>query len=268
MGNNLLHEVPKLPRQEKLISLNLKRNRINRMEDGAFKDLINLKELYLQYNNLTGNAITQDVFIGLYNSSAPEPMGIEVLDLSYNYIKSIDSHAFTHLRSLKRLFLAHNPLKDISLNTGLAINQLQNLQELDLSQTGLTRIPDHFLTDLTKLQVLTLAGNNFQTVPGEVNFAHNLRHLNLNANPIESLTAGDFQEGLSTLRELDISGMPVLRNVGARTFSSLRSLEVLRMSSNPFLSVIDSRAFYIIEGDDITLREVRPFSVINEMQIL
>lgn len=255
-ANNLIHEVPELPKQEELLSINFKRNRIQSIGNGAFRNLPKLKELYLQSNNLTSDAITGDGFKGLYNHTYHEPLGLEVLDLSYNHIKFLRNHAFLHLRSLKRLFLAHNPLKDISTSTGMAINELVNLQELDLSQTGLDRLPNHFLTDLTNLQVLTLAGNNFNTVPGEINYAHNLRHLNLNANPILSLTLGDFQERLSTLRVLEISAMPQLRNVGSHTFSGLKSLEKLIMSSCPSLTVIDPLAFYVVEGDEMALKEI------------
>lgn len=67
---------------------------------------------------------------------------------------------------------------------------------------------------------------------------------------------GDFQAGLATLRELQLSAMPHLRNVGKETFSSLTRLEVLRMSDNPELSIIDPEAFYLIHGDELALQEV------------
>ncbi|XP_066964038.1 leucine-rich repeat neuronal protein 3-like isoform X1 [Macrobrachium rosenbergii] len=254
--NNLIQEVPVFPRQESLISLTLRRNRITKINDGAFKNLVYLKELYLQKNLLTGDMITNNVFKGLYNNTVPEPLGLEVLDLGYNNITTIKNNAFVHLRSLKKLLLPHNPIKDISYSTAMAINELVNLQELDLSQTGISRFPDHFLADLRNLQVLILAGNNFNTVPEELNYAHNLRLLNLNANPIISLTLGDFQESLNTLRILEISAMPELRNVGARTFSKLKSLEILRMSDCPALEVLDPLAFYVMDGDELTLKEI------------
>ncbi|XP_068249982.1 leucine-rich repeat neuronal protein 3-like isoform X2 [Palaemon carinicauda] len=254
--NNLIQEVSVFPRQDSLLSLTLRRNRITKINDGAFQNLVQLKELYLQKNLLTGDMITNNVFKGLYNRTVQEPLGLEVLDLGYNNITSINKNAFVHLRSLKKLLLPHNPIKDISFSTAVAINELVNLQELDLSQTGINRLPDHFLTDLRNLQVLILAGNNFNTVPEEVNYAQNLRLLNLNANPIISLTLGDFQERLNTLRILEISAMPDLRNVGARTFSNLKSLEILKMSDCPALEVIDSQAFYVMDGDELALKEI------------
>ncbi|KAG7177555.1 Leucine-rich repeat neuronal protein 1-like 1, partial [Homarus americanus] len=211
-------------------------------------------------NNLTVDSLNENVFKGKYNDSFLEPLALEELDLSYNQISSFKSHTLKHLPYLKRLFLSHNPITDISWAMGAAINELHNLRELDLSQTGLNRLPNHFLTDLRNLQVLTLAENRFTTVPSEINYARNLVHLNLNANPIVSIMTGDFQAGLSTLQELQMCAMPDLRNVGAQAFSSLSSLKVLQLSDNPLLSVIDRKAFYPVMDDKLALQENNPWN--------
>ncbi|XP_042214279.1 leucine-rich repeat neuronal protein 1-like [Homarus americanus] len=255
-SNNLIQEVTQFPLLPNMVNLIFRRNNINKLSDEAFKNLPDLKILILQNNNLTVDSLNENVFKGKYNDSFLEPLALEELDLSYNQISSFKSHTLKHLPYLKRLFLSHNPITDISWAMGAAINELHNLRELDLSQTGLNRLPNHFLTDLRNLQVLTLAENRFTTVPSEINYARNLVHLNLNANPIVSIMTGDFQAGLSTLQELQMCAMPDLRNVGAQAFSSLSSLKVLQLSDNPLLSVIDRKAFYPVMDDKLALQEI------------
>lgn len=256
LANNLISEVPKLPVVHNVLSLNFKRNRIYKIADDAFKELPELKNLYLQYNNLTDNSITEGVFRGHYNSTHPKPLGLEELDLSYNYITTLKINTLKHLSFLKRLLLSHNPIGDIPWSMAAAIVELHSLEELDLSQTGLDRLPSNFLTDLRNLRVLTLAGNKLLSVPSEVNYARNLVQLNLNANPITTVSVGDFQSGLKTLRVLEMSAMPHLRHVGSHAFSSLTSLQVLKMSDNPEFTYIDRDAFYKLLGDELALQEI------------
>ncbi|XP_069949668.1 tsukushi isoform X1 [Cherax quadricarinatus] len=255
-SNNVIYEVPQLPLLPNLLSLNFKRNQVWKIATGAFRNLPNLTHLYLQNNNLTEEVLQEDVFLGNYNASYPEPLPLQELDLSYNNIITLRSHAFKHLPFLKRLFLSHNPVRDVSWTMAAAITELHSLEELDLSQTGLDRLPPHFLADLTNLRVLTLAGNRLTSVPSEIQYAHNLVHLNLNANPIRTVMMGDFQEGLKTLRVLEMCAMPDLRNVGKYAFSSLTGLQVLKMSDNPNLAVIDSEAFRLMQGDELSLQEI------------
>ncbi|XP_045626136.1 chondroadherin isoform X2 [Procambarus clarkii] len=255
-ANNIIYEVPQLPLLHNLLSLSFKRNHVRKIADGAFMNLPDLKDLSFQFNNLTEESLLEDVFKGNYNSTYPEPLPLEKLDLSYNNIRSLRRNALRHLPFLKHLFLSHNPIEDITWNMAAAITELHSLEELDLSQTGLNRLPSHFLADLTKLRVLTLAGNQFTSVPSEVQYAHTLVHLNLNANPIVTVMAGDFQEGLSTLQVLEMSAMPALRNVGVNAFTSLRGLQVLKMSDNPQLSVIDRKAFRVTQDDDLALQQI------------
>ncbi|KAK4288526.1 hypothetical protein Pmani_038448 [Petrolisthes manimaculis] len=255
-SNNQIHDVPMFPVLPNLIAIKFKRNVITHIADMAFINLPDLKTLDLQNNNLTEEALGEEIFKGPYNDTFKDPIGLQELDLSYNNIRTLLSHTLHHLPFLRRLFLSHNPLRDISWAMATAITELRNLEELDLSQTQLDRLPSHFITELKHLRVLTLAGNKLTSVPSEVNYAHNLQLLNLNANPIVTLSVGDFQAGLATLRELQLSAMPHLRSVGKETFSSLTNLEVLRMSDNPELSILDPEAFYLMHGDEIALQEI------------
>ncbi|XP_050690510.1 leucine-rich repeat neuronal protein 1-like isoform X2 [Eriocheir sinensis] len=256
LSNNMIHRVTKFANVTHLVTLLLRHNQISSIEDGAFRDLPHLRSLSLQGNNLTKESLTERTFKGLYNDTHPTPIPVEEMDLSYNQLHDLDSHAFKHLPFLKRLFLSNNPILDIGRGMASAISELSSLQELDLSQTGLQRLPDHFLSGFRYLRVLTLAGNMFTSVPSELGFARNLEVLNLNANPITRISAGDFPENLSTLRKLELSAMPNLRSVGQQSFSYLSGLGVLHLSDNPVLAVIDKEAFMILSDKDLALEEI------------
>lgn len=255
LSNNAIKSITKFPSLPNLVELHIQKNYPSSIEDAAFANLDNLKTLNLRNNNLTHNDIREAVFEGRYSQNASFPLAIEVLDLGYNNFSLLPRNCFRHLPALKKLILAHNPLSDISQSTSAAINELHSLVELDLSQTGIDRLPHGFLTDLLNLQVLTLAGNNLKQVPVEINYARSLTHLNLNANPIEIVEEGDFTNKSSGLRRLDMSAMPKLKSIGRHAFSYLNSLEFLHLSNCQNLFVIDNEAFYQLDPKE-TLTEV------------
>ena len=88
-------------------------------------------------------------FTGKYSKEATEPIGLLNLDLSYNLIEALDDDVFKHLKNLTKLVLSNNNLHDLSISTAAAFLDLPSLTHLDLAQTGLTRLPSHFLGDLT-----------------------------------------------------------------------------------------------------------------------
>ncbi|XP_042889301.1 leucine-rich repeat neuronal protein 1-like [Penaeus japonicus] len=255
LSNNMIRSITKFPSLPNLAELHIQKNYPSTIEDSAFANLDSLKTLNLRNNDLTHDAIREGVFEGRYSQNSSFPLALEVLDLSYNNFSLLPRNCFRHLPVLKKLILAHNPLGDLSHATSMAINELHSLIELDLSQTGIDRLPHSFLTDLLNLQVLILAGNNIQRVPEEINYGRSLVHLNLNANPIEIVQEGDFTNKSSGLRRLDMSAMPKLKTIGRHAFSNLKSLEVLHLSNCPNLLVIDNEAFYQLDPKE-TLKEV------------
>lgn len=82
------------------------------------------------------------------------------LDLSRNLMTSLPTHlvaSLPQLAQLTSLSLAHNKLWDLS---ALPSHQLRALTRLDVSHNCLSTVPAH-LSCLTRLQVLSLAGNAF-----------------------------------------------------------------------------------------------------------
>ncbi|CAL4064553.1 unnamed protein product, partial [Meganyctiphanes norvegica] len=240
LTHNKIRHIPQFPLLHNLIKLDLGRNGIKNIDEAAFANLYDLKGLVLAYNNLSAEILETHVFKG---TNMLQPLGLEELDLSYNNLHSLEGHTLQYLPNLTKLHINNNPIHDIPYDMATAINTLENLEELDLSQCNLDRLPYHFLTDLRKLRKLTLAGNKLSIVPAEVNYAHSLTYLNLNGNPITTIMKGDFSEALRNVQELELSGMPVLRSVGPEAFSSLDHLAVLKMCDNPKLRSINMYAF-------------------------
>ena len=82
------------------------------------------------------------------------PLMLDILDLSYNGIDKLDSHAFNHLAKLKKLVMTDNNIYDFTVSTLKAFNELESIEELDLSRNQLVRIPDHFCSGM-RYEVLT-----------------------------------------------------------------------------------------------------------------
>lgn len=110
-----------------------------------------------------------------------------------------------------------------------------------------------FFHALPALKMLILAGNQFTTIPEELQNAIHLEYLNFNNNPTQSLEANSFQ-GLSMLKHLNVSSMPSLEWIAANTFTPLTSLTHLWCSFNPHLNEIHSAAFSNMIESDGTLR--------------
>jgi len=73
---------------------------------------------------------------------------LQLLDLSYNLIHTLDSHAFSHLINLKTLLINDNIIEDLTLSTMSAFSELESIELLDLSRNHLTRLPENFLSGL------------------------------------------------------------------------------------------------------------------------
>ncbi|KAI0227369.1 hypothetical protein LSAT2_022198, partial [Lamellibrachia satsuma] len=85
--------------------------------EGAFKDLLNLRELDLSRNQL--QRIDAAVFLGLKS--------LRILDLSHNRLVTLRSSTFLRLPALQRLSLTDNSLQDVAVDTFTAAVRLKEL---------------------------------------------------------------------------------------------------------------------------------------------
>ncbi|XP_033634745.1 toll-like receptor 6 [Asterias rubens] len=146
--------------------LSLSRCNITKIQEGAFRSVYNLSELYLAGNRL--NAVPREI----RNLSR-----LQLLDMSDNSIDRLAKHSFTGMTKLQRLLLDNN---------------------------NITILAKGCMTDADRLRVLSLRNNGLHTVKsGTFHCLDNLEELYLSDNTLSSLPYG-WLVGLSNLRLLDL----------------------------------------------------------------
>lgn len=190
----------------KLEELNLGQNRISRIEIGAFDNLPNLRVLILDDNQLP--AVPTATLAPLSN--------LAELFLGINSFRTVQSGAFEALKHLTNLDLKGAGLNNISLDAFRGLET--SLRQLDLSDNRLQRIPTIHLSELVRLEDLSLGQNDFEIIP-----------------------EGAFV-GLKNLQHLDISGSIHLRKIQAGAFSTNTNIESITIISNKMLNEVQEGA--------------------------
>ncbi|CAB1416519.1 unnamed protein product [Pleuronectes platessa] len=162
------------------------------VEEGAFREALSLKLLFLTKNHLSS------VPIGL-------PEDLKELRLDENRIAVIAEEAFQNVTRLQRLLLDGNLLTDEGIAPG-TFQELANLRELALARNSLTFPPP--LLPSQSLVKLSLQENQINQIPVAA-FAdlNRLEKLDVSSNQLQTLTQGVF-DGLSSLRHLIVRNNP------------------------------------------------------------
>ena len=105
------------------------------------------------------------------------------LDLSDNLLKEVHGDAFVHMRHLKVLFLAGNPLTSVFTFSAVPNIQIRQIHVLDLSRVELHTVDPNLFTVFPKLHTL-----------------------NLSHSGVELLHWNSSQMSVSSLQELDLRG--------------------------------------------------------------
>lgn len=160
------------------------------VEEGAFREALGLKMLFLTKNHLSS------VPIGL-------PVELKELRLDENRIADIPEEAFQNVTSLQRLLLDGNLLTDEGIAVG-TFQDLVNLRELSLARNSLT-MPPPMLPGVS-LAKLNLQENQMTSIPVTA-FAglHHLERLDISNNQLRSLPQGVF-DSLVSLKQLSVRG--------------------------------------------------------------
>ncbi|XP_051264894.1 leucine-rich repeat transmembrane protein FLRT2 [Dicentrarchus labrax] len=162
------------------------------VEEGAFREAVSLKLLFLTKNHLSS------VPIGL-------PEDLKELRLDENRIAVIAEEAFQNVTRLQRLLLDGNLLTDEGIAPG-TFQDLVNLRELALARNSLTFPPP--LLPSQSLVKLSLQENQINQIPVAAFAALNrLEKLDISSNQLQTLTQGVF-DGLSSLRHLMVRNNP------------------------------------------------------------
>ncbi|XP_012384576.2 podocan isoform X1 [Dasypus novemcinctus] len=216
LSSNFLRHVPKhLP--PALYKLHLKNNKLEKIPPGAFNELSNLRELYLQNNYLTDEGLDNETFWKLSSleyldlssnnlSRVPAglPRSLVLLHLEKNAIRSVDADVLTPIRSLEYLLLHSNQLRARGIHP-LAFQGLKRLHTVHLYNNALERVPSGLPRRVRTLMIL----HNDISGIGRDDFAttYFLEELNLSYNRITSPQVHrDAFRKLRLLRSLDLSG--------------------------------------------------------------
>lgn len=230
-----------------LTYLNLANNDINRISDSVFQNFQNMKTLILSYNDL--EILHPNAFKGVYLETRLLPLrSLSELRLDHNKLHSLNQDIFEHTPEIEILDLSYNPLATIDQHTLLAIDSLANLKELYLQYTQISTLPDHMLHTPKKLDILDLSGNPIIKLPDTLQQVHVLSTLYLNNTGFENLTVENGFPPMPTLKVLHLCRNEKLSHVKAHSLSGLTNLEELHISDNIALVEIDPMAMAVTQS--------------------
>ncbi len=232
--------------------LDLSRNDMKSISPKAFDDITRLDALDLSENGLNtaalanlldslgrskGNELGHLSFIDLdrnridrLNKAFPPSLkNLDELRLRGNMIETILPSVFRNLKSLMRLFLSENSIKN--LDSGRIFDGLSiNLRTLDVSYTQLENPASWTnLTVLSNLTSLTLTTSNLQET---VNLSK-LEYLNLENNKISEIKNNSFSLKMISLN-LNRNQLTV---IGRFYFARLAQLKELYLTGNRIESI-------------------------------
>ncbi|KAG8132418.1 hypothetical protein E2320_010271 [Naja naja] len=243
MSSNFLKYVPKnLPRA--LYKLHLKNNKLEKIPVGAFNELSDLRELYLQNNKLNNEGMDNETFWKLSSleyldlssnnlSQIPPglPRNIVLLHLEKNAIKSIGNDVLTQIKHLEYLLLHNNKLKAREIHP-LAFHGLKKLHTVHLYNNLLEKIPSGLPRRVKTLMILY---NQISEI-GREDFAttYFMEELNLSYNKITSsqIHRESFRK-LKLLKSLDFSG----NKLRTMPYGFPKNLQSLKLKMNLISSI-------------------------------
>ncbi|KAL7859037.1 hypothetical protein SRHO_G00141840 [Serrasalmus rhombeus] len=238
MSSNFLRYVPKgLP--SALYRLHLKNNKLEKIPAGAFENLSQLRELYLQNNLLSNDGMDNNTFshltsleyLDLSNNNLTEvpsglPRSLVLLHLEKNSISRIPADALTPIRNLEYLLLHNNRLRARAIDRD-AFRGLKRLHTLHMYNNLLERVPRGLPRRAKTLMLL----HNIISEIGRDDLItlHTLTELNLSYNRLTSakLHREAFRK-LRVLEALDLSG----NQLQALPKGLPKSLQVLKVKGN------------------------------------
>ncbi|XP_071978743.1 toll-like receptor 3 [Engystomops pustulosus] len=249
-----------------LISLNLSKIDLTKIESRAFYGLKHLEVLDLGINQID-QYLTGQEFEGLHK--------IKQIYLSYNKHLSLTRSSFCSIPSLEKLNLRKTAITFKSPSNSL-FQCLHNLTHLDLGNNNIANIDEDIFSGLHNLRILSLQHNNLARLwkkanpGGPVLFLkglQNLEILDLLSNGLDEIPAEAFR-GLSDLKILNLGENNIyvfpqslfadqeslldldlhknlITSVEENTFKNvLGSLRNLSMGNNPFDCTCESIAWF------------------------
>ncbi|CAF1147088.1 unnamed protein product [Adineta ricciae] len=243
--------------------ISLKSNYLRRIEPTAFDRIKNLKQLYINHNQLRE----------LHPQALISPgSSLEIFDVSYNLFQYLNiGEILVNLPMLKQFHLVSCHLNSTSIYTLLKLTEttindtiqrtghyslelldlssnnlttichglfdaLYNLVELRLQHNSIRLVDNNFLRSLTKIKILNLAHNSLEHAPRLA--SQTLETLNFSSNHIQYLN-DYFASNLPSIQIIDLDSNQQLNSTSTRAFCflNLNSIEKLTFRSNNLLTL-------------------------------
>lgn len=150
----------------------------------------------LSVSRLNTHHLSKDDFNGF---------GLELEDLKINggSIQTIKSHAFMHVRGIKRLDLSENKISQFEVDAFKEVGH--SLLALKMSSglaESMSALPADAMRPLTSLQQFDVTNNHLKTLSDTVfHFLKNLRVLDIHDNRIDQVLKGTFQVSIQNLNK-------------------------------------------------------------------
>ncbi|KAL9957421.1 hypothetical protein ACROYT_G039054 [Oculina patagonica] len=235
LNGQALEQVPNLKEFPKLKILDLGCNKIKHVSPGDLEKNCDLRELKLYANEITeisgldrckelNNLLLQYNKIKCIGKGLQHVRKLKVLRLDNNQLCKIEHREIGCCSQITVLDISCNSITDIS-----ALNALPALEELDLSNNKISKIPD--LGRCKKIQELDISRNQVSDLSGLKSLS-NLTVLRVENNQIATM------ESLGKLRSLQELYLANNKISEVKSFSSqFPSLEILDLSNNVIATV-------------------------------
>ncbi|XP_029979833.1 toll-like receptor 13 [Sphaeramia orbicularis] len=216
-----------------LTELNLQQNKISEIGKGTFSNLISLKTLVLTANRL--HKLGDDVFHGLGN--------LTELRIKANRIKIVTPTTFKSLSSLKRLDISDNYLHPIA-KVYEVIQHMPHLQQLNIQKNQLATFYSYVLANRSiELKSLDISQNPIVVFRITANVFPNLKSLTLaNLQKTKHKLIWDVRNKtmVGQVSTLDISGLKhAPLDIITKLLQSFNSsLNTLRMNQIPHVPAL------------------------------
>jgi len=256
LANNDIRDADMVGQAVKVIKtierLDVSNNKIEKLRDGSFLDIISLQEMSLANNRLT--LMQRAAFHRLPR--------LKKIDLSNNRIRNFHSDVFSDTPVVEELLLRNNQISKVT-DVSFMIDSLPLLHLLDLSQNLIEEIPYGAMRGYPRLEKLFLSDNQISDLSEDA-FADlpSLTDLNLNSNKLTSSSIDGAVFSLPNLKSLDISDNK-LNKINKQLLRSLSALKRLNLAEN-MLTTIEPGTLQTVKHLDYlnisynNLREVSP----------
>lgn len=207
-------------------TLNLENNNLIDIPFKLFKNMLNLKDISLNFNKIVN-----------VNQKFDET--IVSLQLAQNNIVNLDLHIFEGLKQLKTLHLWGNYITDIQ---SLHFHDLENLQALELSRNSLKTLPNDVFLHLKNLKTINLESNQLESLPYGL-FSHNpqLESVRIARNKRLTSLPDNLLANLNNLKNVRLNECS-LTKLGKHMFENSQNIEVIYLNDN-YLGSIDADLF-------------------------